>query len=53
LGYIGNSDSTQLRKFEVGGYHLIHVDKRESKYELYSRTGNIDKLLSDLPEYKE
>ena len=38
---------------EEFGYHLIHVDKREGKYELYSRTGNINKLLSDLPEYKE
>lgn len=38
---------------EEFGYHLIHVDKREGKYELHSRTGNIDKLLRDLPDYKE
>jgi len=38
---------------EEFGYHLIHVDKREEKYELHSRTGNIDKLLGDLPDYKE
>ncbi len=38
---------------EEFGYHLIHVDKREGKYKLYSRIGNIDKLLSDLPDYKE
>ncbi len=38
---------------EEFGYHLIHVDKRDKKYELHSRTGNIDKLLKDLPDYKE
>ena len=38
---------------EEFGYHLIHVDKRDEKYTLHSRTGNIDKLLSDLPDYKE
>jgi len=38
---------------EEFGYHLIHVDKRGGKYELQSRTGNIDKLLSNLPDYKE
>ena len=38
---------------EEFGYHLIHVDKKDGKYELRSRTGNIDKLLSDLPDYKE
>ena len=38
---------------EEFGYHLIHVDKREGKYELHSRTGSIDKLLKDLPDYKE
>jgi len=34
------------------GYHLIHVDKRDGGYNLHSRTGNIDKLLSGLPDYK-
>jgi len=32
---------------------LLGGKEGESKYELYSRTGNIDKLLSGLPEYKE
>jgi len=38
---------------EEFGYHLIHVDSREGKYNLHSRTGNIDKLLADLPDYKD
>jgi hypothetical protein len=38
---------------EEFGYHLIHVDKRDGKYELRSRTGDIGKLLSDLADYKE
>jgi hypothetical protein len=38
---------------EEFGYHLIHVDKKDGKYELRSRTGNVDKLLSDLSDYKE
>jgi len=29
------------------------VDSREGKYNLHSRTGNIDKLLADLPDYKD
>lgn len=38
---------------EEFGYYLIHVDKRDEKYNLHSRTGNIDKLLSELPDYKD
>ncbi|MHB8603303.1 MAG: hypothetical protein ACYC6W_06525 [Nitrosotalea sp.] len=38
---------------EEFGYFMVHVDRKDDKYELHSRTGNIDKLLANLPDYKE
>lgn len=38
---------------EEFGFFMVHVDRKDDKYELRSRTGNIDQLLSGLPDYKE
>jgi hypothetical protein len=38
---------------EEFGYFMVHVDKKDNKYELHSRTSNIDQLLNSLPDYKE
>lgn len=38
---------------EEFGYFMVHVDRKDDKYELHSRTGNIDKLLASLPDYAE
>jgi hypothetical protein len=38
---------------EEFGYFMVHVDRNDDRYELHSRTGNIDQLLDSLPDYKE
>jgi hypothetical protein len=38
---------------EEFGYFMIHVDRKNGGYELHSKTGNIDQLLNNLPDYKE
>src|SRR6476660_228497 len=38
---------------EEFGYFMVHVDRKDEKYELHSRTGNITQLLNELPDYKE
>ncbi|MGQ0795495.1 MAG: hypothetical protein ACT4N5_04845 [Nitrosopumilaceae archaeon] len=35
------------------GYVLMHIDKRDNKYELQPRTDTVIPLLNRLPEYKE
>lgn len=38
---------------EEFGYVLMHVDKRDDKYELQPRTDKVIPLLNNLPDYKE
>src|SRR5579864_276158 len=38
---------------EEFGYYMVHVDRKDDRYELHSRTGNIEKLLGSLPDYNE
>lgn len=38
---------------EEFGYVLIHVDKRDDKYELQPRTDKVIPLLNNLHDYKE
>jgi hypothetical protein len=38
---------------EEFGYVLMHVDKRNDKYELQPKTDQVNLLLKNLPDYKE
>ena len=56
LGILTLQDSNRflyaLWTDEEFGYVLIHVDKRNNKYDLQPKTDKVIPLLNNLPDYK-